>query len=486
MPTSSLKERTVSGVTWTAIDQFSNQGIQFIIAILIARILSPEDYGVIAIVMIFTGLAATLVYSGFSEAIVQRKEISRETCSSVFFFNITMSVLLYAVLYFFAPFIASFFSMPLLQPILRVLGIIIIINAFSVIHVSLLNRAIDFKKQALVNLGGVAVSGTVGLFLAYNDFGVWALVGQSLARSIVISIAYWVAHTWRPLLHYARRDLADLWGYSSKLLASGLLNGIFNNLQTFVIGKFYTATDLGFYSQGRRFPSFIAPNLTTIVQRVTFPALATIQEDTPRLRAAYRRVVMAVVFVIFPIMLILAAVAHPFVMVLLTEKWLPAVPFLQVICFAMLLWPLHAVNVNISMVKGRSDIFLRVEIIKKVMGITLLMIALPLGVLAIALSEMIHSFACFFFNAKYNGDLIDYPFSMQVKDIVPAFAISLIAAACAWGVGMLPVLSPLLMLLTQTMIGLSVYLILCRFFRLSAYTEVRNILAERWSRLLCR
>ncbi len=486
MTGSFLKEKTVSGVTWTAIDQFSNQGIQFIIAILIARVLSPADYGVIAIVVTFIGIASTIVQSGFSQALVQRKEISHETCSSVFFFNMTMSVGLYIVAYLCAPFIADFFAMPLLTPLFRVLGLIIITDAFAVIHITLLNRDINFKKQTLVNVFSVIVSGSVGLYLAYTDFGVWALVGQSLARSVTASVVYWGINAWRPLWHYARKDIADLWGYSSKLLASGLLNSLFSNLQTILIGKFYTAIDLGFYSQGRRFPSFIAPNLTTIVQRVTFPALATIQEDTPRLRAVYRRIVTVVVFLIFPVMLILAAVAHPFIEVLLTAKWLPAVPYLQVICFAMLLWPLHAINVNISMVRGRTDIFLKLEIIKKVIGVVLMVGAIPLGVLAIAFSELVHSIICFFFNAKYNGDLIEYPFWAQVKDIFPAFALASLSAFLAWSMGYIPMPSVLLGLILQLTVGVVVYLILCRFFKLAAYTEVLVIVGEQIRRLVAR
>ncbi len=486
MPISSLKEKTVSGVTWTAIDQFSNQGIQFIIAILIARVLSPTDYGVIAIVMIFTNIVSVFVGSGFGTALIQRRDISREECSSVFFFNMGMSLLFYGGLYLCAPYIARFFAMPPLTPVLRVLGLIVITNAVSMIQVTLLNRDIDFKKQALVNLSSFAVSGAFGLYLAYTGYGVWALVGQTLSRSVAMAVIYWAATSWRPLMRCALRDLRGLWGYSSKLLASGLLDSIFSNLQPFLIGKFYTAADLGFYSQGRRFPALLAPNITMVVQRVTFPALATIQDDTERLRAAYRKVIMVVMFVIFPVMLTLAVVAAPFVELILTAKWLPAVPYLQVICLAMMLYPLHAINLNICMVKGRTDLFLKLEIIKKVIGVALVAAAIPFGVFAIAASELVHSIVCLYFNLKYNGDLIGYSFTAQIKDIASTFTLALTAAALAGSISLLTISSLWFLLPLQVLVAIGTYLLLCRFFKLSAYAEVRAIATERMGRMFSR
>lgn len=480
----SLKERTVSGVAWAAIDQFSNQLALFMISVLIARILSPEDYGVIAIVMIFVSLSGILVNSGFGTAVIQRREISQELCSSVFFFNMTVSVLLYIAIYLSSPLIASFFDMPVLSPALRVLGVMIIINATYLMQVSLLTRALDFKKQSFVHLAATLVSGSIGLSLAYAGYGLWSLVAQSLSNALVTSFAYWIASSWRPLRHYAANDLKELWGYSSRLLASGLLDGIFTHIQPLAIGRFYTAADLGFYSQGRRAPDLLAPGLTSVVQRVTFPALATMQDDIPRLRSSYRRIIGVVVLLIFPIMLVLAAVARPFVLVLLTEKWLPATPFLQIICLAMTLYPLNAINLNICKVLGRSDIFLRLEIVKKIIALVVVIIAIPWGVLAIASSALLTGMIGFYLNAKYNGELIDYPWLDQLKDIIPTFLLAAVAAGCAWSAGFLPLDSPALLLLSQVAIGAGAYLLLCRFFKLSAYNELLAIARERIGRTL--
>lgn len=482
----SLKERTISGVAWAAIDQFSNQLVLFMVSVLIARILSPEDYGVIAIVMIFVSLSGILVNSGFGTAVIQRREISQELCSSVFFFNMTVSVLLYIAIYLSSPLIASFFDMPVLAPVLRILGIMIVINATFLMQVSLLTRELNFKKQSFVHLTATLVSGSIGLSLAYAGYGLWSLVAQSLSNALVTSLAYWIASSWRPLRHYAAKDLKELWGYSSRLLASGLLDGLFTHIQSLAIGKFYTAADLGFYSQGRRAPDLLAPGLTSVVQRVTFPALATIQDDIPRLRSSYRRIIGVVVLLIFPIMLVLAAVARPFVLVLLTEKWLPATPFLQIICLAMTLYPLNAINLNICKVMGRSDIFLRLEIIKKTIALALVVIAIPWGVLAIASSALLTGMIGFYLNARYNGELIDYPWIDQLKDILPTFALAAVAAGCAWCTGLLPLHPPLFLLLSQIAIGGGAYLLLCRFFNLPAYTELRLILAEQIRRIFAR
>lgn len=479
----SLKQKTVSGVTWTAIDKVGNYGIQFIISIIIARLLDPSDYGVIALVMVFVAILAVFVNSGFSQAIIQKKDITPQEISTVFFFNLAMSVSLYGLLYLSSPLIAHLFDMPTLTPILRVLGSVLIINSLSIVQIAILTKALRFKQQAVVHLAALFFSGAVGLSMAFSGYGVWALVGQSLVNAAAQTVAYWLTNRWRPLLHFALRDIARLWGFSSKLLVSSLIDTLYRHLQTILIGKFYSARDLGFYTQGHRFPDLVAMNATGIVQRVSFPVLATIQEDNVRLRIAYKRIIDSVVFFVFPALLLMSAVARPLIEVLLTAKWLPAVPYLQVLALASMLYPLHAINMNICMVKGRSDIFLKLEIIKKTIGLTLTLAAIPFGVMMLVYAVLVNSVIALYFNMKFNGDLIGYSWTAQLKDIFPTFTIAAIAAGCAWGAGFLPIPSTLLLLVVQAAVGGAIYLFLCRIFKLPAYAEVLAIVRERLGKM---
>jgi teichuronic acid exporter len=475
----SLKQKTVSGVTWTAIDTFANYGLQFVISIVIARLLDPSDYGVIAIVMLFITLAAAFVNSGFSQALVRQRDLSHETCSSVFYFNLAMALGLYLLLCMCSPLVAVFFKMPVLTSLLRILGLTLIMNALTVVQSALLTRAVRFRTQAVANLFALTLSGGVGLYLAYAGYGVWALAGQSLASSVILACAYWALNAWRPQRHFALVDIAKLWGFSSRLLASTLLDSIFRQLQTIAIGRFYSAQDLGFYTQGRRLPDLIAANTTFIVQRVTYPVLATVQSDNDRLRLAQQKVIQTVTFAVFPALLVMLAVAHPLVIALLTAKWAPAVPYLRLVCMAALLYPLHAINLSTCMVKGRSDLVLKLEVVKKGIGLALVLAAIPFGVNALVLTEVVLSLASFYVNAKFGGDLIGYSWVAQLEHIGPAFALAALAAGAAWAAGLFVVSPPAVMVAIQVAVAAAVYLGLAHRLRLAGYVELRGILEER-------
>ncbi len=483
MTNDSLKERTVSGATWVAVEKWGQQAVQFLITIIIARILSPADYGIVGILLVFLMLSNVLIDSGFGAALIRKKEVSDVDYSTVFYFNLLLSIVCYGLLYLSAPLIARFFNEPQLVAVARVLGLTVLFNALSLIQTTILQKRMDFRPQAAVALVSALSSGAVGVAMAYGGSGLWALVGQSLSNAALQAALYWFSGAWRPTLVFSRASLASLFSFSSKLLVSSLINVLFKSIVPLIIGKHYSTRDLGFYTQSRRLSDIPSVNTTLIVQKVSFAALATIQDDDARLKAAYRRIIQSVVFVVFPAMLLLAAVAHPAILLLLTEKWLPAVPYLQILVFGGMLYPLHSLTLNICQVKGRSDIFLKLEVVKKVIALFFIVAAIPFGVMALVVAETINSIVGYFLNAKFNGDLLAYPLKEQISDIAPTLLLSAATAGIVWAFGLFVSLPLILLLASQLLIGLLLYLFLARLFRIAALTEWHMLLRERLAAL---
>lgn len=479
----SLKQRTVAGATWVAVEKWGQQAVQFVITILIARILSPADYGVVGILLVFLMLSNVLIDSGFGAALVRKQEATDADYATVFYLNLIISIACYGLLYLAAPAIAVFFNEPQLTAVARVLGLTVICNSFALIQMTILQKRMDFRPQAVVALAAALGSGAVGVAMAYGGFGLWALVGQSLVSAALQAILYWLFGSWRPTLVFSRASLASLFAFSSNLLVSSLINVLFKSVVPLIIGKHYSTRDLGFYTQSRRLSDLPSVNTTLIVQKVSYAALATIQDDDARLKAAYRRIIQSVVFVVFPAMLLLAAVAHPAILLLLTEKWLPAVPYLQILVFGGMLYPLHSLTLNICQVKGRSDIFLKLEVIKKTIAILLIVAALPFGVIALVIAETVNSIVGYFLNAKFNGALIAYPLKEQLTDIAPIFLTAAVSAGAAGVFGAYAPLPLPLLLALQLLIGLSLYLLLARLWGLSAFIEWRMLLRDRLAAL---
>ncbi|HOW50661.1 MAG TPA: lipopolysaccharide biosynthesis protein [bacterium] len=483
MPTSSLKGKTVSGVTWAAVEKWGQQIIQFIITIIIARILSPADYGIVGILTVFLMFSNVLIDSGFGAALIQRKEVTETDYSTVFYFNLFISIACYGLLYLAAPAIARFFNEPQLVPIARVLGTTIVINSFALIQMTILQKRLEFKPQAYVALAAVIVSGAVGVAMAYRGFGLWALVGQSIVSAVVQALLYWVFSAWRPLFVFSRTSISSLFGFSSNLLASSLLNVVFRSIIPVLIGKYYSTRDLGFYTQSKRFNDLPSVNTTLIVQKVSYATLATIQDDDARLKAAYRRIIQSVAFIVFPAMLILAATARPAILLLLTAKWEPSVIYLQILAFGGMLYPLHSITLNICQIKGRTDIFLKLEVAKKAITLFFILAAIPFGVLAFVIAETIVSIISYFLNAKYNGDLIDYPLKEQIADIVPMFLISIATAAAVGAIGLIGTLPLAVLLAVQLSCAVALYLPLSRLFKVPAFLEWHMLVRDRFAAL---
>lgn len=417
MSEQTLKQATTKGLFWSSVERFSNQGVQFVFSIILARLLSPSDYGIIAMVTIFFAVAQSFVDSGFSNALVRKTDRVEEDLSTCFYFNIGVGIIAYIVLFLIAPLVANFYSQPILSPIIRITGLGVILNSLCVVQQALFTIKIDFKSQAKITLSATVISGIVGIILAYQGYGIWALVWQGVASSIVRMGLLWLMSKWRPRTGFSKSSFNYLFGYGSKLLVSGLLDTIYNNIYPIVIGKFYNPAQLGNYSRALGWAQLPSANITSILQRVTFPVLSAIQDDTLRLQNSYRRLLKLSAFIVFPLMMGLAAIASPLIRVILTAKWDGCVLYLQILCFALMLYPIHAINLNLLQVKGRSDIFLRLEIIKKIIGVIILIITIPLGITAMCLGMVFSSIICLIINTYYTSRFIDVGLLTQLKEL---------------------------------------------------------------------
>ncbi|MEA4967220.1 MAG: lipopolysaccharide biosynthesis protein [Bacteroidaceae bacterium] len=415
----SLKNKTVKGVFWSSIERFSVQGVQFIIQIIIARILLPSDYGLIGMLTIFLAVSQSLIDSGFSNALIRKQNCSDTDYSTVFYFNIIVGILLYGVLYILAPFIASFYRTSELINITRVVAITLFINSLTVVQRAKLTRNVDFKTQTKASLTAAIVSGIIAIIMAYSHYGVWALVIQSVLNGLITMILLWILSKWIPRNVFSRQSFKEMFSFGSKLLVSGLIDTLYRNLFTLIIGKQFNKADLGYYTRADQFAQLPSSNLTGIFGRVTYPILSTLQNDDKRLEEVYRKYLRLSAFGIFPLMTGLAALASPLIILLLTEKWAGVVILLQIICFSYMWYPIHAINLNLLQVKGRSDLFLRLEIMKKGIGIAMLFITVPIGINAMCIGSIATSIIALIINTHYTGKLINVDFLKQMKDLFP-------------------------------------------------------------------
>lgn len=413
----SLRGKTIKGIIWSGIERFSAQGVHVLVMLVIARILTPKDFGLIGMLAIFIAVAQSLVDSGFSQALIRKQDRTEEDNSTVFYFNILVSVFLYAVLYVIAPWVADFYNEPQLCSLMRVLCIVIVINSFSVVQRALYTATIDFKTQAKATLSAAVISGGIGIWMAITGIGVWTLVWQQFISTVVNNILLWYNSYWRPKLLYSWNSFRELFSFGSKLMISGLIDTIYGNIYQLVIGKVFTAASLGHYSQAKTFAGMPSSNINSIIQRVTYPVLSSIQDDDFRLQEKYRKLLRMSAFLVFPMMCCLAGIAKPLVRLVVGEQWDYAAKLLVPICFNMMWYPIHSINLNLLQVKGRSDLFLKLEIIKKVIGVSIILLSIPFGLLFMCYSQIITSVVCLIINTYYSGKLIHVGFLMQMKDL---------------------------------------------------------------------
>ena len=472
--TESLKNKTVKGVGWSFIDNLSSSGITFLVGLVLARLLTPSEYGIMAILTIFIAVSNSIVDSGFSNALIRKTDARRVDYNTVFLFNLLVSGLLYVVLFLAAPAISRFFKEPLLVEVMRVIGWVLVINALAIIPRTLFVKEVNFKTQTKVSLIASLSSGVIGIGMALAGLGVWSLVGQQLSRQLLNTLFLWIYCTWRPAWEFSMQSFKELFGFGSKLLLSGLLDTVFKEIYSLVIGRCYTSAQLGQYTRANQFNQIFSSNLTAVIQRVSYPVLSSIQDESERLREAYRKVIKSTMLISFACMLGLAAVARPLILILIGEKWLPAVGFLQIICFSGMLYPLHAINLNILQVKGRSDLFLRLEIIKKIIAVGPLVLGVLFSIEYMLWGSVCTSLIAYFLNSYYSADLIDYPTKEQIKDILPTFLVSFVTAAAMWSLTLLS-LSNWLLLPLQCSLGIALAVLIYECLHLPEYVEVKQL-----------
>lgn len=474
----SLKQKTVKGVAWTSLDQVATLGFGFVIGVILARILSPDDYGLLAMIAVFNAIAFAFINSGFGNALIRKPDLTENDNSTAFYFNIVAGVVMAGVIWLISPLVAMFYDKPILCQLLRVEGLLLIISSFTIVQNAQLTRALNFKAKMIINVASQVLAGAIAIVAAYRGFGVWSLVIQHIASGIIRMILLWMLSPWRPRGKWSKKSFSYLWGYGSKLLASGLLDTIYGNIYPIVIGKFYSAADLGQYTRAKGYASLPSQGLTGVIQQVTFPVLSQIQDDDQRLGNNYRRMLRFTVFIVFPIMIGMAALAHPLVISLVTDKWAQCVPYLQIICFSSMWYPVHAINLNLLQVKGRSDLFLRLEIIKKVIITVAIILSVPFGIIGICIGSVCTSIICLAINTFYTGKLIHVGFVRQMRDMAPTLLASLAMGGVVYFTA-LPFDSDVVKLAVGIPVGMLVYLAIAKVFRMPELQEAIDIIHRR-------
>lgn len=456
-----LKEKTLSGVKWSAIGNILTKGVTFLIGLILARLLSPADYGVTGMVGIFFAIAGTFIESGFGSALIRKQDCTDIDYSTAFYFNAVAGLFFCLLLSLAAPFIAEFFKTPILEDIVVVMSINMFISSLCIVQGTRLTAAVDFKSKAKIGLATTFFSGIVGIAMAYNGYGVWSLVWQGVFANILRTILLLFTTKWYPKWQFSKESFKYLFSFGSKILTASMLHTIYCNLTTLIIGKYYSAKDLGYYSRGESLASLPSTNITAILRNVSYPILSKIQDDDKRLIDVYRKYITITSLVIFFGMFLLAALAKPLIITLLTDKWSQAVIFLQMFCFTYMFDHLCQLNLNILYVKGRSDLVLRLEVIKKTISISMLVAAIPFGVLAICLSRAVYTQIAVIINTYYTGKLFGLGYFAQVRDFIKYFIFSAIAVSPAF-VLTFTELSPILVLISGAAIACAIYLFLLR------------------------
>ena len=466
-----LRERSLKAVIWSSADTFGRQGIQFVTSILLARLLTPAEFGLVGMIVVFLAVATSFVDSGFSSALIQRKEVTEDDKTSVFIFNVIAGLGMAAAMYGAAPWVARFYKEPILTGLTRLLALNLLLSAFGSVQFALLSRRLDFKTQWKVGMVATGVSGAAAVFLAWRGYGVWSLVIQANISALISTLLVWWLVPWRPSGKASLHSLQSMFGFGSRVLASGLLNTVSDRVQLLLIGKVFGPSDLGYYTRAYSTQQMPASLFQTIVSKVTFPMFSTIAHDRERLRAVMRKCMLTIGAVVLPMMAGLALLAKPAVIVLFGAKWLPCVPYLRILALAGALWPLQVANLDVLMAAGRSDLFLRAEVVKKMLIALGLAVSVPISVMAMVWAMLVVSVLCYGVNVAYAQGAIDYNISAQIKDLLKPLlsttAMALIVGAIALAA---PLKAPVLLLAGVTA-GVAVYIAMSFLFRVEAVTQ---------------
>lgn len=472
------KKKILSSLAWKFGERITAQLISLLVSIILARILSPTDYGAVALVMIFIAIADVFVTNGFGSALIQKKDADNLDFSSVFYINILISMVLYVIIFLLAPLIADFYDLPVLCPGLRVLGIRIIVAAINSVQQAYVSRNMLFKKFFWSTLFGTLLSGIVGVVMAYRGFGVWALITQYLTNTIIDTVFLWFTVNWRPDLQCSWKRAKSLISFGWKLLISGLLDTGYRQLRSLFLGKVYTKEDLAFYNQGDKYPGLIVTNINTSISSVLFPAMSENQSDCSIVKAMTRRSIQVSSFFMWPMMILMGVCAEPLIHLLLTDKWMPCVPYLRIFCFTYGLWPIHTSNLQAINAMGRSDIFLKLEILKKSIGIVALLVALNYGPFAIAWSLVITDVISVFINAYPNVKILDYRIKEQLTDLMSSFWVAVLMGGVAYPIQFLKI-GDIFIIALQVIIGALSYFIISKQTKQKTFSYLFELISKK-------
>jgi O-antigen/teichoic acid export membrane protein len=478
----SLKSRTISGLIWSFTDNSANFGITFIVGIILARLLSPREFGLIGMLTFFIATSQSFIDSGFSHALIRKKDPSQNDYSTVFYFNIIISVVFFLVLFFCAGPISRFFKEPQLKSLARVLGLSLIINAFTIIQQTILTKRIDFKLQAKISIISSVISGVIGIGMAYAGYGVWSLVIRTIAGYSITSILLWLWNKWKPILVFSIQSFKELFSFGSKLLVSVLIDSIYRNVFYLIIGKYFSAQELGYYTRADQFKGLPSSNLSAVIQRVSYPVLSSIKEDIPKLKEAYKKLIRSTMLICFVLMLGMAAIAKPMILTLIGEKWEPCVIYLQMLCFVGMFYPLHSLNLNMLKVEGRTDLILQLEIIKKVIAVPIIVMGVIWGIKAMIGGMIVNTLIAYYLNSYWSGRFIGYSILEQIKDILPSFLLAAGMSAAVFVEGLLISLPPLPLLAIQLITGTLLTIGMCEGFHFKDYDYIKEIVKDKFTK----
>ena len=465
----------IKNFLWRLAERVGAQGVKLLVELVLARILLPEQYGVIAMVAVFITVFNVFVDSGLGNALIQKKDADDLDFSSVFWFNVVWCVVLYGILFLISPLVASFYHREELTQILRVLGLQIVISGVKNVYQAYVSRTMQFRKFFFSTLGGTVGAAVIGITMAYRGYGVWALVAQQLFNVLTDTVILTITVKWHPKRIFSFERLKGLLSYGWKLLLSALLDTLYNEARSLIIGRKYTSEDLAFYNRGELFPQVIAANVNTSIDSVLLPTMSREQDERDKVRAMTRRAIMTSTYIMAPLMIGIACIGTPLVRLILTEKWLPCVPYLQIFCASMLFFPIHTANLNAIKALGRSDLFLKLEILKKVIGIALILITMHISVLAMALSTLVNSLICQLINTWPNRKLLNYSYGDQIRDILPNLLLAAVMGGCVFGVGLIG-LPDWATLLIQVVLGAVLYAGLSAATKNESYRYLLDVL----------
>lgn len=471
MDNNTNKTKVISGLFWRLLERVGAQGVQFVVSIVLARILAPELFGTIALINIFIAILDVFVDSGLANALIQKKDVDDLDFSTVFFFNLGACCLLYLGMFLAAPSIARFYEMPDLTAAIRAISLILVISGVKNVQHAYVSRTMQFKRFFFATLGGTIGAAVLGIWMAYAGYGLWALIAQSLFNSTVDTIILFITVKWRPKRMFSFERLKNLFSYGWKLLVSSLLDTGYNKLRQLVIGKMYSSASLAYFDKGGNFPIVIVNNINSSINSVLFPAMSSAQDNRETVKNMTRRAITVSSYVMWPLMMELAACAEPLVRLLLTDKWLPCVPFMRIFCITYAFYPIHTANLNAIKAMGRSDIFLKLEILKKAVGLVLLFSTMWFGVMAMACSLLVSTVISMVINSWPNRKLLNYTYGQQLKDIFPSMALAAVMFCIVWSVQLLH-LGVILTLLVQIPLGAVIYIAGSMLFKLETYDYV--------------